>query len=397
MRVKRQNAVGGLAIIFTAFFLLAIAVPPTSAQPRLKIAETSIWHGFPSGTYIGGVQVLDGYAYVSTTSGRLEILDVRNPAQPEWLKQYDPGKPAWAPQLARGDLFLAAEGGLMRLDIHVPTRPLVLAAGTNGDVSAFQIVGDVACVALRKSIQLIDVKDRTALPVLGEWDPDPLDYILDVRVIGQFAYAVLDHDPGFTTAVINIQDPTRPQLHVSLPDPIVFDFGGRPAVQGTNGELQIYRGAPPDWQVDATYRPWGTVWAIDMIGRFACLTELIQDVSALEVVDTSDPQHPVRVKFLRNPAAGVATQVVTDAHGVSPWWFVTGWENGLGILPTIPGVQLGLEVEGVGAMPFTIERIDSAHVGAAWSPWIRTNCAPPCFFADPSTSIGARMYRVSQP
>jgi hypothetical protein len=89
--------------------------------------------------------------------------------------------------------------------------------------------------------------------------------------------------------------------------------------------------------------------------------------------------------------------VVTDAHGVSPWWFVTGWGNGLGILPTIPGVQLGLEVEGVGVMPFTIERIDSAHVGAAWSPWIRTNCAPPCFFADPSTSIGARMYRVSQP
>ncbi|OQX92223.1 MAG: hypothetical protein B6D58_04115, partial [candidate division Zixibacteria bacterium 4484_95] len=138
----------------------------------------------------------------------LQIIDISDPAQPNWVGDYDtPGSAMGV--FVSGDYAYVADyySDLKIIDISDPAQPnWVGYYDTPGQTRGVFISGDYAYVADGFSgLQIIDISDPAQTSWVGGYDTP--GYAWGAFVSGHYAY-VADRDSGLQ--IIDISDPAEP-------------------------------------------------------------------------------------------------------------------------------------------------------------------------------------------
>jgi hypothetical protein len=248
------------------------------------------WYAYVSGTLPGSV--------TNTFSDGLEIIDVRNTASPSLLGLLRlPGR-AGALCIKDGYAFLASgDGGLEVLDVRVPGQPMTLsngdAAGPVLDVTiagqlAYLTEASVADPAKARSLAIVDVSDPAEPQRAGRYQST--NALGKIRIAGQL---------GFLPASVNAGSNQFGALEVlSLTNPL------SPVLVGEYVSTQSVVSVTVSG--DYAYLAGGT----SMIGTNASGDYEIQNYGGLEIIDLHDPTSPVRVgSYFTN---GLATDVAVS-------------------------------------------------------------------------------------
>jgi hypothetical protein len=126
---------------------------------------------------VGGINrvcVHDGVAYASTQQGTLEIINVKDPAQPSALSAYDPQSGIGLLVTCLEDVvyYSTSEKGLDVLDVSEPSSPVrtMTVARTPG-AKDIQIVGDLlylACVG--NGVRILNIADPLAPKTIASFN-----------------------------------------------------------------------------------------------------------------------------------------------------------------------------------------------------------------------------------
>ena len=177
---------------------------------------------------VGGLAVKGDYAYIANNSAGFSIVDVSDPADPDW-----PSFTSTIDTFGRisdcvieGDnLYLLTSGiGLQIYDITDPVAPVFLGKySTTGLASAIDVKNNWIFIAdCSEGLKIIDVSS----PSVSGWTPHVYSYRIDgdgvyttdVKVEGEYAYITYydgvppydDVEPG--VAVIGVSNPATPYL-----------------------------------------------------------------------------------------------------------------------------------------------------------------------------------------
>ena len=209
-------------------------------------------------TMPGGVQVVDGYAFI--TGGGIvgergvvmTVVDVTDPVNPEVVATFlDEPIPLADLAIVGGRAYITARTqGLIVANVDDPTAPYLMGQFDWSDASDVEVVGDTAWVVFGGySIKAIDISDP--------YDPHPVGSSASVtchtdciQVIGDYIY-VADLDSGLTIMKID---------------------GSPPSIVGRVPEA-------------------GRSYEVQVVGDFAYLSAAFP--RAVAVVDVSDPEDPV--------------------------------------------------------------------------------------------------------
>lgn len=115
--------------------------------------------------------VEDGRAYVAEREGGLTVVDVSNPAGAQVLANLDTDGSAGRVAFADGFVFLAdGGGGLDSIDVRGASPIRVGGYGVGGNSNAVSVQGELAYVAGREGLHIIDVNQPARPRVLGSID-----------------------------------------------------------------------------------------------------------------------------------------------------------------------------------------------------------------------------------
>lgn len=224
------------------------------------------------------ITVHDGFAYVSritgqfSNSGRLVVLDVSNPASPQFeVSGFElngrPGK-----MQAEGDrLYVALENrGIDVIDISDPTEPARLSTFTAvGQVYDLHVFGETVYVAGGfRGFGIVDARDPALLLLVREADifPGVDEQTNRIRVANGFAYLTASNESTLYT--IDFSNPFNLMLVDTRPDtstPMGIDLDG--------DRLVVTKG----------------VQGLDVIDIGPCLTETCApDLNGDGIVDAAD-------------------------------------------------------------------------------------------------------------
>lgn len=187
---------------------------------------------------------------------RLQIIDVRNPARPIEIARYTPHQAQLdAIQVSGGFVYL---NSVEIVDVHTPAHPQYVATYAHALATDFLVAGDVAYVEEGTNVlTIVDLSDPAALTTVGTFtltSPVPT-YFSNLAVQGQRLYI-----SAYTDEAWGIRHPRLITLDISQPTaPVLL------------GNVQI-----------ASYETifFGNVgYSVDLNG--------------LNILDISDPAHPV--------------------------------------------------------------------------------------------------------
>jgi hypothetical protein len=261
--------------------ILYLASPGTSdASGRLQILDvTDPAHPVVLGRYEGipspvaEITTWDKQAFLAT-GDRLIVVDVSEPSAPKASSSYDPHR---LPGIGRGTaaagdyVYIAAgQDGLWVVDVSDPINPRVVGsldtAGHAWDVALWASYAYIADE--HNGLRAIDARDPAHPVEVGHYDvPGPSEFFCDIaistdRSSGRVYAYVADALPGDTSLrVVDISDPADPREVSRLPLGV-----------GVGGDVRAYGLA-----VDASY------------------AYLAVGAAGLRVVDISDPSTPVKV------------------------------------------------------------------------------------------------------
>jgi hypothetical protein len=273
--------------------------------------------------YAYGVAVAGNVAYVADGWEGVKTVNVADPAHPYQAGAYK--TPGWAfgVTVSGTTLYVAdAFGGLRVLDVTDPAHPLeaARAAVPGGHARSVALAGNIAYVTDRNwGVRAVSLTGGPDLPQVGSYHP--LGYADGVAVVGRYAY-VAAGDSGLR--VVDLFDPSRPRQvgAVDLPawarDVAVSGTyaclaTGRPvpgAQVKREGTLEVVDISDPAHPISvAFYVPVASSF-VDLVGSIAYITT----ETGLELVSLADPHHPVQLAFLHlnepergpNPTQGVA-------------------------------------------------------------------------------------------
>jgi hypothetical protein len=267
-----------------------------------------------------GVAVQGPYAYLTKGLAGLLVLDVSTPELPRLAGGLDSVVGAGRIAVAGVRAFVTRVGGLAVLDITEPASPQLWSSVPQwcNDVAAF---GPFPCVAAStEGLILFDVSDPALPRRIGTVRVDP--YATSVAVAGSRAYV----SAGYAVQVVDLADPTAPTViaTVGLRD---FTFGiaaGDDLVCATTGEtgVQMIRGgnSAPHMLARA---PIYSISRVALAGPYACTCG---DLGGLDVVDPSDPRHPVVLGH--SAEISWCTDLVVDGH----FAFLAGYVEGFRVV-----------------------------------------------------------------
>jgi hypothetical protein len=249
----------------------------------------------------GSAAIQGAIAFVSTTTfpGRLETIDISNPAAPAPLGTVNVLSRANDVALSGDFAFVACEDALRVVDVSDPSTPeLVATASTATDNLAVALTGNLACVtSWPTGLMIFDVSIPTA-PVLIRTVP-PLKFgLYDVAAAGDYAFA-LESGPGLH--VIDLSPPESATIIATVP--INSGIGGVTAVNGL-----VYVSENDGMAIVDVTNP--TLPSI--LGRVALPRDprdlAVNDQFAyamssrlLHVIDVSDPTSPVLIANTSTP------------------------------------------------------------------------------------------------
>jgi hypothetical protein len=145
----------------------------------------------------------------STGDGGLAIIDVSNPADPQWVGGYDTGRhPHYAAISGNHAYVLVGDAVMQVIDVSNPGNPQRVGGyDTSGRAGGVAVSGNYAYVAVGYSgLQIIDVSDPADPQRVSGYDTSGFAH--GVAISGRYAY-VADAIPALH--VIDISNPANPQ------------------------------------------------------------------------------------------------------------------------------------------------------------------------------------------
>jgi hypothetical protein len=351
--------------------------------------------GYGLSGYTSELEIHGDIAYLADQGGGLEILDVSNPANPTFVGNFFTGGYVSHVQLADTNLFvLDLFLGLFILDVSHPADPRLIGQTTNLDAAnAFQLVGSYAYVACNSGLHIIDVSNPANSVEVSSWmSPGEFAPAVSVHVTGNTAYVGLDRDPGIDQGVLDVSDASDPKL-LRVLNPAdntwiaTFKEAGHYLLAADYSPLlKVYDNSDPtNPTLVSTFPLSSSANSITMAGSYAYVSE---GYGGVQVLDASDPVHLTSVGIFPAPDFVPSCAVAGGLVYVPA-------RQGISVLPTAPGLQLTLEVEGTAGMPLTIE---ANGAPTSWSPIFSTNApGTPFWFTDNDGKARAKFYRARQP
>jgi len=267
--------------------------------------------------------VSGNHAYVTSGSG-FWIIDVSNPADPVFaVEGFGDGIYMWGDVAVIGNYAyltgsrLHGLNGLIALDVSDPTDPQLVGVSSK-ECTSIQVVGNHAYLwnvsgyaDTWRGLEVFDLSDPTRPVRVGECEGPGFG---PLRVAGDYAYAVWD---GILQA-IDLTDPVHPVRLDGLPiaqakegNAVVVRVLGNCAYLATDTALQILDVSDPARPVllgsVKTSRAVGRYIALDLARPFVYAAEIVDfNTFFLAVFDVSDPTHPVRFAEAKLRAGGGA-------------------------------------------------------------------------------------------
>jgi hypothetical protein len=352
------------------------------------------------------VAVAGDFAYLADLQGGLQIIDIRDPANPRWVAQ--------VPELCVGVAvfgsfaYMANDNlgnGLKVIDISEPAVPKVAGVyGEGGYISRVSVFDGHALVLgasqIRAYWQFVDVSDSANPRKLGRDFEHLWDAVVASKHIAYGAGSWLDEETSSLRNglfAIDITDPTNPRLIGSYETdtpPRRVAVAGDLAIVATPGFLRVV-----DIREPAIPRPLGQI-AIQGEVRHVTISDhfayVAREHDGLEVIDLANPTHPRQVGGSKSFAA-----FSTYVHGGKI--YVAGGPDGLVILdtftslqldldPTVSSDQLGLKLTGP---PGQRVRVQHSNNLLDWVDWQTVTLGEsPGVLIDDSASASQRFYRT---
>ena len=298
-----------------ASLFLALCGPLWAADLDLELLGS--WPLFPRGP-AQAVAVSGSYAYVATSGGGLQVIDVSDPVHPRRVGSDGTGNIAYDVAVS-GNFAYVAEGGwgdgtnwhrLQVIDISDPANPRragVCAIDREHGEQAFEVAGSGSYAYVAAGVlQVVDVSNPANPQRVGA-----VTSILDARAValsGNYAY-VAASSSGLH--VFDLSDPAHPQRVGS------YDTTGRAqgvAVSGNYayvaetgygfdpGGLRVIDISNPANPQQVGSHDTNDVSGVAVSGIYVYLA----GTSGLQVIDISDPTKPTRVGATGGAPQGVA-------------------------------------------------------------------------------------------
>jgi hypothetical protein len=272
----------------------------------------SVGPGYKTPSKNSDVYVVGNYAYVTSESHGLDIIDISNPYAPKLVSSIKTGfgytngvyiKNSYAYVVGK------KRGGMKIIDISNPSNPYIVGAINSPDRAyAVEVVGEYAYISGGSvGLVIVDISNPKNPQLAGVYNTS--GYAVFTRVVGELAYVA---DEGGGLQIINIKNPKNPQLVGSLDVGIKYN-------------------------------------ALDVLGKYA----YIGCDDGLEIVDISNPANPELVGSISTGSRGFEVEVFGN------YAFLANYDEGLKVIdisdPTIPklvnsyitaGKSLGLYMDG---------------------------------------------------
>jgi hypothetical protein len=200
---------------------VAIAQAHDPAAPR--VARESV-------AATKSLQVVGHYLFVAAWGRGVQVLDISDPARPKWSGGWNPRRCPMGLHVVGRHAYIADRlAGLTVLDVSNPAQPAQIGnVDTPGDATAVYVAGQRAYVADGPGgLQIVDVT-QPARPVLLGQCAIP-QRATSVQVVGHYAWVT---EPSGLHAV-DVRDPHHPVI-VATHGVMFFGFGGRVQSFGTN-------------------------------------------------------------------------------------------------------------------------------------------------------------------
>ncbi|MBI1800177.1 MAG: hypothetical protein HYR71_00930 [Chloroflexi bacterium] len=267
--------------------------------------------GYDPGGIAQHVAVSGHYAYLAADFGGLFVVDVSDPANPVEVGSFDTsGHTIDVSVLGKYAYVNDDENGLVIFNIANPARPFPIGQNASLGGGAIYLPGNGLLYAATDALQIVDISDLTQPVVLSTYrSPNNLT---DIAVAGTLAY-VVDYYNGLY--IFDVSTPANP-----LPLGSVRGTGGtnRVVVVGNYayladwGGLNIVDISDPYHPVTVGIFPMGAT-DVSVSGSYAYFTTSMQ---GLYIIDVSNPSQPQLVSTYDPVPSAVGAAVFVSGHYV---------------------------------------------------------------------------------
>ena len=279
------------------------------------------------------------YAYITNTSGTLQVVDITQPGNPVVVGSVTLGGSPNVPAIAGRYAYITndSNGNFNVVDISNPSNPKVIATLNIGNANSVVVSGPYAYVPVYAigSLFIINISNPSSPVVVGAPNAQTIPFAFDVAVSGQYAYVAAATAPAMT--VVNISNPLSPVIvgsvatHASFP--VSVNVSGRYAyvLSVSPGYLDILDISNPANPVTAgslavTGARWGAIE-----GHY--LYAANNGANSFSVYDVANPSNPVMVASTTQNApysvavSGRYAYVVDNTGNKLAVWDVGGIET----------------------------------------------------------------------
>lgn len=257
--------------------------------------------------WFDGICIVGNYAYL-TSDGRFYILDISNPADPT-LVGFIRGDWYLGLDISNGFAYLSAlQTGLRVINISDPAHPTPAGSfDTYGPLKDVAVSGNYAYTAcMAGGLGIVDISNPSAPHVTGRWSYynfqiGGFEPIYTVAVSGNYAYCYNDYRG---LQVINVSNPQNP---VSLGSYFTQSVANDIFIRGPYAYLALSsRGLyiinisdPSNLSLVGTYDTPGTAWGVCVQGDYA----YVGDGSSLQILNILNPLNPIYMGNFYSPQA----------------------------------------------------------------------------------------------
>ncbi len=228
--------------VYVASGKLQILDVSDPAEPRLE-GE----YGSPS---IAGITLEGDLAYARTYDDEVRVLDISDPAAPSQIAAFD--APGIRELEVAGSIgYLGTEEGLRILDLSNPATPVQLGAyPTSYPITNITLVGENAYITEGGQLRIIDVSDSSSPREVGSHSTG--GEAREIAVAGELVYVVSnrarDRQQEGVLFIISLADPSNPTLVAQeIFSPLLFSVAvaGNYAYVSTSYGLQVLEVSNP--------------------------------------------------------------------------------------------------------------------------------------------------------
>jgi hypothetical protein len=271
--------------------------------------------GYYSGDwFISGVAAMGNYAYVATNQGGMRVVEVSNPSSPVEVGFYDTPGQAKDIAVAGNYAFVAdCNAGLRVINISNPTSPVE--AGfydTPGYAQGVVVSGNYAYVADADSgLREVDISNPASPVEVGYYIPAYDGEVIDVAVMGNYAYLGYATELESSLRVVNVSNPSNPLevgycIMSGLPKGVAV-VGNYAYVAAYGNGFSVVDVSNPSNPVEVGYYnslP-GYANGVAVVGNYAYVA---YGTTGLCVINVTNPANPVLAGLYNTPgnAYGVA-------------------------------------------------------------------------------------------